>query len=199
LIAPFQWKRLKTDPKAAGRIARIIGIGLLVIWVLSTVGSLFYLQTLANAPMPVFAVERSIEIEASPAVVWEVLMDFEAYPDWNPYAVGIEGIAEPGEVISLTIVQGNWDEPRTVKPKLVSVESQKKLAWHGTTMMTGLLETDHYFELTELGAGRTRLRQVEEFRGWIARTMNDENRRHTGASFEAMNEALAKRAEGVKR
>ena len=32
-----------------------------------------------------------IEIDAEPARVWMVLMDFEAYPDWNPFITSIQG------------------------------------------------------------------------------------------------------------
>ena len=89
-----------------------------VLFVLAWAGSFFYLRGLAAAPEPVYTVESEIVIEASPDVVWEVLSDFEAYSDWNPYAIRLEGEAAPGQVLTLEIVQANWPKPRVVRPRL---------------------------------------------------------------------------------
>ena len=40
-----------------------------------------------------------IEIEASPARVWEVLMDFERYAEWNPFVREIRGDAREGATL----------------------------------------------------------------------------------------------------
>jgi hypothetical protein len=37
-----------------------------------------------------------VEIEADPDSVWAVSMDFEAYPDWNPFIHSIEGSQQVG-------------------------------------------------------------------------------------------------------
>ena len=37
------------------------------------------------------ALRAEIEIDAEPARVWAILMDFEAYPEWNPFITSIEG------------------------------------------------------------------------------------------------------------
>lgn len=32
-----------------------------------------------------------VEIAAPPTAVWAILMDFERYPDWNPFIIKISG------------------------------------------------------------------------------------------------------------
>ncbi len=34
-------------------------------------------------------IERSVEIDARDQHVWDVLVDFVAYPDWNPFVISV--------------------------------------------------------------------------------------------------------------
>ena len=44
-----------------------------------------------------YLIETEIEIAASPERVWSILMDFPAYPEWNPFIRSLSGVAKPGE------------------------------------------------------------------------------------------------------
>ncbi len=44
-----------------------------------------------------YQIETEIEIAASPERVWSILMDFSAYPEWNPFIRSLSGVAKPGE------------------------------------------------------------------------------------------------------
>lgn len=163
---------------------------------LALLGFVLYLRTLADTPEPVYLIEQDIEIAADQEVVWDVLSDVASYPEWNPYVLGIEGELTPGSTIALTISQDDWPEPLTVHPTMKVVDAPGELGWHGSVIVRGFLETDHYFQLTTIAPGRTRLHHAEEFRGWLAHRMNEEERHaHTRRAFRAMNEALAARAE----
>ena len=41
-------------------------------------------------------IEATVDIEASPEAVWAVLMDWAAYPSWNPFIRTITGKAKVG-------------------------------------------------------------------------------------------------------
>ncbi|MDG2304407.1 MAG: SRPBCC domain-containing protein [Candidatus Binatia bacterium] len=158
------------------------------------VAFVLHLRTLAASPDPVFVIEHEIEIAAPPEDVWRVLTDFAAYPEWNPYVLRLGGTLEPGGAIAVTIAQSNWPKPLTVHPTIVTLDAPRELRWHGSALTTGFLETDHYFRLEPLAGNRTRLRHAEEFRGWRAlRIDNEEHHQHTRAAFQAMNRALAAR------
>jgi hypothetical protein len=45
----------------------------------------------------------TISISASPERVWEVLMDFARYPEWNPFVRSIEGSPTEGSVLQVRI------------------------------------------------------------------------------------------------
>ena len=50
--------------------------------------------------MTTYAVIR--EIHADPQIIWDLLTDASAYPNWNPAVLGIEGTIAPGEQIKLS-------------------------------------------------------------------------------------------------
>jgi hypothetical protein len=162
------------------------------------VASFAYLGSLARAADPVFVIEHTVEIDAPPDRVWRVLTDLEAYPDWNPYVVGISGGQALGDTLTLTIVQRNWDGPLTLFPVLSRREAPRTWGWHGSVGVPGLHETEHYFVLEPLSGGRTRLVQREEFRGWLPGWMDsEEHRAPTREAFQAMDLALAARVEAA--
>jgi uncharacterized protein YndB with AHSA1/START domain len=45
----------------------------------------------------------TVEIEAPAAFVWEVLVDYPRYPEWNPYTVAVATTLEIGSTIDLTL------------------------------------------------------------------------------------------------
>ena len=45
-----------------------------------------------------------IEIAAPPERVWEVLFDFDAYPEWNPFIRRISGSPREGEKLEVRIL-----------------------------------------------------------------------------------------------
>ena len=44
----------------------------------------------------------TVQIEAPAAFVWDVLVDYARYPEWNPYTVAVETTLRIGDRIDLT-------------------------------------------------------------------------------------------------
>ena len=44
-----------------------------------------------------YQIETEIEIAASPERIWSILMDFSAYPEWNPFIRSLSGDVTPGQ------------------------------------------------------------------------------------------------------
>jgi hypothetical protein len=146
---------------------------------------------------PAFIVEHVIEIDASPDEVWAVFADFGAYPNWNPYAIKVEGSAAIGAILEVTIIQENFPNALVVRPTVVRWDPGVALGWHGTLLFEGLHDTDHYFEFEPIAPGhRTRMRHVEEFSGWLPGLLHGpEEQAHIERAFRGMNLALKRRVE----
>lgn len=74
--------------------------------------------------------QTEIEIDATPARVWQVLTDFDAYPDWNPFIRGISGEAQPGARLEVRI-EPPGGRAMTFKPTVLQAEPGRELRWLG--------------------------------------------------------------------
>ncbi len=136
-----------------------------------------------------------VEIEATPSVVWDVLTDLEAYPDWNPFVVSSEGRVEVGEKLDNRL-QPPGGKAMSFRPEVTEVDDGKVFEWLGHLGFRGVFDGRHRFELEATTSG-TRLVQTESFDGILVRFMRASLDSRTKAGFEAMNAALKERAEAV--
>jgi hypothetical protein len=134
-----------------------------------------------------------IEIAAPPERVWDALVAFGSYPDWNPYLKAVDGKLEPGQRLVLTLTPADGSERRQ-EVTLVKLEPKVTLRWTSKFLMRRLFDGEHYFELVPLDAGRTRLIHGEDLSGVLVQHMGP---RLTAMArgFVGMNEALKKRVE----
>ncbi|MEF8851082.1 MAG: SRPBCC domain-containing protein [Haloarculaceae archaeon] len=136
----------------------------------------------------------TVDIEAPAEVVWDVLVDFERYPVWNP-RTRITGTAAAGE--RLVVAPGpEADGMPTFRPRVLRADGTE-LRWLGHLYVRGLFDGEHVFTVEDLGNGRSRLVQTESFGGILARPLLWLYGDDTRAGFEAVNEALKDRAEAL--
>jgi hypothetical protein len=138
-------------------------------------------------------IDTSVDIDASPRAVWQVLTDFPAYPDWNPFIRTIEGQAILGTHLSV-MIQPDGQKPMRFRPQVEAAEDAARFSWTGRVLMRGLFDGHHEFELHPHGEG-TRLLHREYFSGLLVPLIWKKLEQPTRAGFEAMNRALKARAE----
>ncbi len=92
----------------------------------------------ANDPNPVgarstrtdttFSLTYSVatRIEAPTGRVWEILTDVESWPDWNSTVSTVQGRAELGRRIRLTVPIA---PDRTFRPRVVGLEPPRRMVW----------------------------------------------------------------------
>ncbi len=139
-------------------------------------------------------IRTSVNIEAPPREVWNVLMDFERYDEWNPFIRSLTGTGDVGG--ELTAVLGaSGKKPMKVSPIVQEHEEPTRFSWLGSIGFKGVFDGHHQFELEETPEG-TLFHHYEEFSGILAPIALPALRTSTTRGFEEMNLALKARVEG---
>lgn len=136
-----------------------------------------------------------IHVDAPPAVVWDVMNDLAAYPQWNPFVVSAAGTLAVGERLTVRL-QPPGGRAATFRPVVTAVEPGRAFEWLGHLGVPGLFDGRHRYDL-QPERGGTRFVQSEEFRGVLVPLMARSLDTGIRQGFEAMNRALARRAEAV--
>jgi hypothetical protein len=136
-------------------------------------------------------ITRTVDLDATPRQVWDILTDAPAHADWNPFITRMEGELRVGNKIDVRIAPSGG-RPMTFHPTVTDVAAESRLAWLGRFLVPGLFDGAHSFTLEALPNGGTRLVQSETFRGLLVPFAGRLLER-TEAGFVAMNEALRRR------
>jgi hypothetical protein len=136
----------------------------------------------------------SVEIDATPARVWEILTDFASYPEWNPFITSASGRPERGADLEIRM-QPPGGRGMTFRPRVLEAEPERELRWLGRLFLPGIFDGEHSLRIEPIEDERVRFVQSERFRGVLV-PMLGSTLEKTRRGFEAMNEALKRRAEG---
>jgi hypothetical protein len=136
-------------------------------------------------------VSATIEIAAPPMAVWAFLTDLARYPEWNPLFPEASGEVAVGKRIRLRSVHPANGRMMTVQPRILAAEPGVELRWAAS--LPGIISGEHSFVLSPANGG-TRLVQSESLRGLLV-PFSGKTITRSEASFQALNEALKKRAE----
>ena len=73
-------------------------------------------------------IQTEILILADIAKVWDVLMNFDNYPKWNPFITSISGERKLGSRLTVSI-NPPGGKGMTFKPTILTLESNKEFRW----------------------------------------------------------------------
>jgi len=140
-------------------------------------------------------IKTEILIKAALEKVWNILTDFDNYPEWNPFIRSIQGNVQMENKIEVVILPPNSKE-RTFNPTILNFENQKELRWKGKLLIGGLFDGEHLFELIDHGDGTTTLKHSEKFSGLLVPLFKKQLENNTKIGFESMNQKIKELAEG---
>lgn len=142
--------------------------------------------------MPIY--QTTFEINASADRVWEILTDFDRYPEWNAQIPLASGAIEAGAEISLRLkLPGR--PAMNLSAVVGSADRPKLFTWRGHVLAPWFFVGHRRFEIQPLDADRVRLTHVEDIRGLFAPVFALLMGRPVETSHHALNEALRTRAE----
>jgi hypothetical protein len=136
-------------------------------------------------------IKTNIHIQARPAQVWAILLDFDQYPAWNPFILSAQGQAQEGTTLRIR-VQPVGSRAMSFSPRVLVCAPPRHFRWKGQLLWPGIFDGEHVFELSENPDGSTTFYHSEQLSGWLVGLFDTSN---TQAGFEAMNQALKERSE----
>jgi hypothetical protein len=139
-------------------------------------------------------IQAEIDVDAPAERIWNILTDFESFPEWNPFIPKARGEAKVGAKLEVRI-QPPGSRPTVFRPTVTVAEPGHKLQWLGRLLMPGLFDGRHTFILEAKGEKNTHFIQKEEFSGLLASLLLRSIGANTLRGFQEMNAALKKRAE----
>jgi uncharacterized protein YndB with AHSA1/START domain len=142
----------------------------------------------------------TVEIAAPASFVWDVLVDYPRYPEWNPYTIAVETTLEIGDRIDLTLPNPDGPNPDGTGGTMLNrefirvVDPPHHLRYDTGEEYPGLLGMrDQY--VTELGPDRCRYHTTDTLSGELADLVMETNGAWIKAGFDAVAHALRARAE----
>jgi hypothetical protein len=143
-------------------------------------------------------IQTEIDIAATPERLWSILTEFATHATWNPFIRSIDGHAEKGKRLTVSI-QPAGGKAMTFRPTVLVATPNHELRWLGHLLIPEIFDGEHYFLITPSSPGHVRFVQGEKFSGLLVGLAKASLDSGTKAGSLAMNQALKARAENIAR
>lgn len=117
----------------------------------------------ASACTTTKSIDTAIAINAKPCAVFEVLADFDRYPEWNPYHIHVNGALEVGAPLEVRVSRPDGKVVDIPHVRVLEIEPCRTLVWGGG--VSGVFRGEHRFDLAPGPDDATQLAHTERFAG----------------------------------
>ena len=141
-------------------------------------------------------IHTEIDIAAPAERVWEILTDFDDYPQWNPMIPRMRGELVVGAPLRFAItVNRRVNVPITAE--LVTAEAPHELRWVGPgySPLRRVLSGSHYFVIEPIDDEHVRFSHGEDFTGLMLLGRWRRVEKALTPIYNALNRAIKRRAE----
>lgn len=139
-----------------------------------------------------------VQINAPASLVWDVLVDLDNYPRWNPYTVKVESTLEMGAPVNLFLPDPTRPgELIHVIEHLAAFEPAKQLSWElsPSDLSPDAARRDQYIEAT--GDASCTYYTTDLFLGPTAPAVMEQHGPWVKQGFDAVARSLKIRAESL--
>ncbi len=136
---------------------------------------------------------NEIEIQSTPERVWEVLTDFDKYPEWNPLLCRAEGKLIVGEIVNLAARSASSE--MKLLCSVTTVEPNRQFSWKFHVILPFLFRGEHIFKIEPINERKVRFVDREIFHGLLVPFQAKNLETNAKPAMVAMGEALKERVE----
>ena len=138
-------------------------------------------------------IQTEILINTDITKAWDVLMNFDNYPEWNPFITSISGEPKLGSRLTVSI-KPPGGKGMTFKPNILTLEANKEFRWKGKLGINGIFDGEHYFILESVDNDITKFIHGEKFSGLLVPLVGKMLDK-TQKGFQLMNESIKNECE----
>lgn len=149
-------------------------------------------------------IRREIDIDAPADVVWNVILDLDAYPEWNRFTPFISLATKDVRVDAELDLHCQMTEHKLLRNErevILALEPAKRSFCMGTSRRRGRpgIRSFRWQTCTPIDARRTHFVNYEEFHGLLAPAVYFLYRDDLGRAFDGYCADLKRRAESLAR
>jgi hypothetical protein len=128
--------------------------------------------------------------------VWQVLSNFSAYPDWNPFILAVHGNVHTGAKVKY-----RFQFPPCIRvwtgANVFAFTPRKELRWAAHFLTPSLFSGDHHFIIEPLSESSVLFHHGEVFTGLLVPASLPLLKMYGQRVYEGLNIALKRRAEAL--
>jgi hypothetical protein len=151
-----------------------------------------------------------IDLHTSATRAWAALIDFPAYPGWNPVIASIDGAPALGSRLRLNLRPEVLEPPQQpvralralafrawcglngmrLVVRVTKLLPQRELRWVGALPVPGMFRGEHFFRISEKRDGGVRFTQGEVYAGLLEPAFREVMEAVNRHAMNAVNQAL---------
>lgn len=142
-----------------------------------------------------FVIDKTVDINAPAAIVWNVIRDLDAYPQWNPFCLECRSTLQPGAPIDMKVKLSA--RPQAQREWVRSYDEGRGFSYTMKPVPLGALSSLRSHEITAVDGLRSRYRSYFHLQGWLRPLVLALLRRPLETGFIGMTDAVKRRAEAL--